>query len=97
MASLRARPQAGVSPQLAAFGAAPSAHQGAAVGFQALAPGTVPGSGAAPHAEGAPHNRRLLLTGAMAGGRYAMLARLSMNRDSLLLVRSAPAAEPQSR
>jgi hypothetical protein len=42
-------------------------------------------------------NDRLLLTGAMAGGRYEMLARLSMNQDSLLLVRSAPAAEPQVR
>jgi ABC-type Fe3+-siderophore transport system permease subunit len=42
-------------------------------------------------------NERLLLTGAMAGGRYALLARLSRNQDSLLLVRSAPAAEPLIR
>jgi hypothetical protein len=42
-------------------------------------------------------NKRLLLPGAMAGGRYEILARLSRNRSSLLLVGSAPAAEPQSR
>ena len=84
-------------PQPAAFGAAPSARQRTAAGLQIRAPGTVPGSGAAPRAQPAPHNRRLLLAGAMAGGRYAMLAGLSRNRSSLLLVRSAPAAEPQSR
>ena len=42
-------------------------------------------------------NRRLLLAGAVAGGRYERLARLGMNQSSLLLVRSAPAAEPQVR
>jgi hypothetical protein len=55
------------------------------------------GSGAAPHAPRASSNRRLLLPGAVAGGRYAMLARLSRNHSPLLLVRSAPAAEPQGR
>jgi hypothetical protein len=57
----------------------------------------VPRSGVAPHAQRTASNRRLLLAGAMAGGRYARVARLSRNQRSLLLVRSAPAAEPHIR